>query len=262
MQRKSIHAFMSFLFIFLSISLACASSQPTPVPTNTAEQTATTTATQAPTATRTLRPTPTPRPTQTPNLAATQRAEELNAKVQDYFGKGYLTTIEGRFRELDDFSFDWAQLGWYRPFPIQDSVGDFFLSAHFKWDSAFRNSDISGCGFIFGVQPNDDHYAVFLDRQKVFFLITDNTVGFSRPVTPTRGTGTVNFDYPAEADFTLIVKGVYAYVLVNGEVSAEYSLAQSRSAEGGIGLTVLSGTNKDYGTRCEMTELLLWLPKE
>ena len=259
MHRKFLHAFMSFTVILVSVSLACATSQPTPAPTNTAEPTAT--ATITPTATRTPRPSPTPRPTQTPNLAATKRAEELNAKVQDYFDQGYLTTTEGRFRELEDFSFDWAQLGWYRRFPVQDSVGDFLLSAHLKWNSAFKNSDISGCGFVFGIQPNDDHYAVFLDRQKVLFLITDNTVGFSRPVSPTRGTGTVKFDYPAEADFTLIVKGAYAYVLVNGEVSAEYTLAQSRSAKGGIGLTVLSGTNKDYGTRCEMTNLQLWLPE-
>jgi len=193
-------------------------------------------------------------------LAATERVEELNAEAQGYFEKGYLATTEGRFRELDDFSFDWAQLGYYRPFLVQDLVGDFFLSAHFKWDSAFKNSDISGCGFIFGVQPNNDHYAVFLDRQKVFFLITDNTVGFSKPVSPTRGTGIVKFDYPAEADFTLIVKGAYAYVLVDGEVVGEYTLSQSRPMRGNLGLTILSGTNKDYGTRCSMTDLHLWIP--
>jgi hypothetical protein len=251
---------MSFISIWIFLSLACATLQPTPTSTSTPEPTATQTIT--PTATKTLRPSPTPRPTQTPNLAATERAEELNAEVQAYFDKGYLTTTEGSFRELEDFSYDWAQLGWYNWLPLRDSASDFFLSGHFKWDSAFKNSDISGCGFIFGLQPNKDHYAVFLDRMKVFFLITDHTLGFSKPVSPTRGTGTVKFDYPAEADFTLIVKGAYAYVLVNGEVVAEYTLAQSRLSEGGIGLTVLSGTNRDYGTRCEMTNLRLWLPKE
>ena len=260
MHRNSLHTFMSFIFILIMVSLACATSQSTPVPTNAPEPSATATETVAPT--NTPRPSPTPRPTQTPNQAATARVEEINAKVREYFEKGYLTTTEGRIRELDDFSFDWAQLGWYRRFPIQDGVGDFFLSGHFKWDSAFRNSDISGCGFIFGVQPNNDHYAVFLDRQKVLFLITDNTIGVSKPVSPTRGTGIVKFDYPAEADFTVIVKGAYAYVLVNGEVVGEYTLAQSRSHQGAIGLTVLSGTNRDFGTRCEMTNLHLWLPRE
>ena len=262
MHRKSLHIFISFFLVIVYVSLACATSQSTLTSTPEPSPSATATTTQTPTATRTPRPSPTPRPTQTPNLAATQHAEELDAIVQEYYEKGYLATTEGRFRELEDFSYDWAQLGYYRPFLIQDGVGDFFLSAHFKWDSAFKNSDISGCGFIFGIQPNEDHYAVFLDRQKVFFLITDHAAGFSRPVSPTRGTGIVKFDYPAEADFTLIVKGTYAYVLVNGEVSAEYTLAQSRSSKGGIGLTVLSGTNRDYGTRCEMSNMHLWLAED
>jgi hypothetical protein len=198
----------------------------------------------------------------TPNLAATQRAREITTQVQDYFEKGYLSTTEGRYRQLDDFSYDWAQLGWYRPFPVQDSVSDFMMSAHFRWDSAFKNSDISGCGFIFGVQPNSDHYAVFLDRMKVLFLITDREQGVSKPVSPTRGSGRVNFDYPAEADFTLVVNDAYAYVLVDGEVVGEYTLAQSRSPEGGLGFTVLSGTNRDYGTHCEMTDIRLWTPED
>lgn len=258
MHHKPLHTLMSFALVLIVVSLACATSQPTPVPTNTALPTSTETLVP----TNTPRPSPTPRPTQTPNMAATERVEELNAEVQDYFDKGYLATTDGRFRELEDFSYDWAQMGWYNWLPLRDSAKDFFLSAHFKWDSAFRNSDTSGCGFIFGLQPNDDHYAVFLDRQKVLFLITDHTIGFSKPVSPTRGNGIVKFDYPAEADFTLIVKGAYSYVLVDGEVIGEYTLAQSRAAKGGIGLTVLSGTNKDYGTRCEMTNLHLWLPKE
>ena len=260
MHHKPLRTLMSLMFVLILVSLACATVQATPTSTSTPEPTAT--ATITPTATKTVRPSPTPRPTQTPNLAATERVEELNAEVQAYFEKGYLTTTDGRFRELEDFSYDWAQLGWYNWLPLRDSASDFFLSGHFKWDSAFKNSDISGCGFIFGLQPNKDHYAVFLDRAKVYFLITDHTLGFSKPVSPTRGTGTVKFDYPAEADFTLIVKDAYAYILVDGEVVAEYTLAQSRSAKGGIGLTVLSGTNRDYGTRCEMTNLHLWIPKE
>jgi hypothetical protein len=258
MQRKSLNLFLSFVFILIVVSLACSTAQPTPI--STPQPTATLTKTATPT--NTPRPSPTPRPTRTPNLAATQYAEELNAEVKDYYDKGYLTTTDGRFTVLDDFSYDWAQLGWYNWLPLKDSASDFFLSAHFKWDSAFKNSDISGCGFIFDLQPNDDHYAVFLDRAKIFFLITDHALGYSKPMAPTRGTGRVQFDYPAEADFTLIVKDAYAYVLVNNEVIGEYTLAQSRSLQGDLGLTVLSGTNRDYGTHCEMTNLHLWVPQE
>jgi len=257
MQHNPQHPFVSFALVIILVSLACATAQPTPTSTLEPSLTATETATP----TNTPRPSPTPRPTQTPNLTATQRVEELNAEVQAYYEKGYLATTDGRFRELDDFTYDWAQMGWYNWLPLRDTASDFFLSAHFKWNSAFQNSDTSGCGFIFGLQPNDDHYAVFLDRLRILFLITDHTLGFSKPVSPTRGTGVVKFDYPAEADFTLIVKGNYAYVLVDGEVVGEYTLAKSRAARGGLGLTVLSGTNKDYGTHCEMTNLHLWMPK-
>ena len=258
MQSKSPNPFFLSVFVLILASIACATAQPTP--TSTPQPTATSTKTATPT--NTPRPSPTPRPTRTPNLAATQHAEELDAEVKAFYDKGYVTTTEGKFTELDDFSYDWAQLGWYNWLPLKDSASDFYLSAHFKWNSALKNSDIAGCGFIFGLQPNKDHYAVFLDRMKIFFLITDHALGFSKPVTPTRGTGRVKFDYPAQADFTLIVKGAYTYVLVNNEVVGEYTLAQSRSLKGGLGLTVLSGTNKDYGTHCEMTNLHLWVPQQ
>ena len=258
MLPKVYRSIASFVFVLVLVSLACATTQVTPVSTDPPQPTLTETATP----TRTPRPSPTPRPTRTPNLAVTQHVKELNAEVQGFYDKGYLTTTDGSFTEMEDFSYDWAQLGWYNWLPLKDSASDFFLSAHFKWDSAFKNSDISGCGFIFDLQPNDDHYAVFLDRSKIFFLITDHAHGYSKPMSPTRGTGRVKFDYPAEADFTLIVKGAYAYVLVNGEVVGEYTLAQSRSLQGDLGLTVLSGTNRDYGTHCEMTNLHLWVPQE
>jgi hypothetical protein len=186
----------------------------------------------------------------------------LIAEVQAYHDKGYLTTTNGVFSELSDFRYEWAQLGWYKPFMLEVSPTDFFISAHFWWDSASKTSDSSGCGFVFGLQPNNDHYAVFLDRSRIVFLMTDNQLGYSKHMGTTRGTGRVEFEYPAEADFTLIVKGTYAYVLVNGEVAGEYTLSQSRPVRGSLGMTVLSGTNKDYGTRCEMTNLHLWFPVE
>lgn len=82
----------------------------------------------------------------------------------------------------------------------------------------------------------------------------------------TRGTGRVQFDnpfdHPVEADLTLIVKGTYAYVLVDDEVVGEYTLSQSKILRGTIGLALLSGTNKDFGTRCEITNLHIWIPNE
>lgn len=240
-----------------------------------------------PTSTVTPRPSlfssSTPRPTRTPNLKATEHIEEWktslpeatlaaqkqaevwDAETQKYFELGYLETNEGTFIEYPDFSKEWAQLNWYQWWPLDTSASDFYMSAHFKWSSAYRSADISGCGFVFAIQENYDNYAVFLDRSQVYFIDNDQSYSGYRPMGRTRGTGRVNFgnpaDKPAEADFTLIVKDAYAYVLVDGEVVSEYTLAQSRPLRGNVGLTLLSGTNKDFGTRCEITNLHLWIPE-
>ena len=76
----------------------------------------------------------------------------------------------------------------------------------------------------------------------------------------TSGSGKVNFDNPAEADFVLAVKGQSAYVSVNGEVT-EYTLSADQTSAGTFAFSILSGTNKDYGTRCEMTNMIFWEPK-
>jgi hypothetical protein len=244
---------MSFLF------QACSgiNTEPTAVPnTDTPAPTATDTAVP----TSTPKPTATPRPTRTPNLAATQKVEAYDAEAQKYFDLGFLSTADGSTKEIDDFYYEWAQLGWYNWLPLGDDADDFFISADFAWDSAYKQADVSGCGFAFAIQPDSEHYAVFLDRNSVLFLDADNRYNGARSVGPTRGTGKVKFTTPAEANLTLIVNGAYAYVLVDGELVGEYTLSQSRQLTGDVGLTILSGTNKDYGTKCEMTEIHFWTP--
>lgn len=244
------------LFVCILLLSACSTFAPPPAPTetNTPQPTATNTVPPTPTST----PTNTPPPTVTPNLAATQRMNDWQVEAQTYVDKGYIDAVQGTFKEVDDFNKSWAYLGYYQKLSTGIEASDFFISGHFRWSSASQTADISGCGYVFSLQPNDDHYAIFLDRSKVLFAITSD--GHGRIAGPTRGTGRVKFGNPAEADFTVIVKGAYAYALVNGEVVGEYTLAQSRSLTGEIALTVLSGTNKDYGTRCEMTDLHVWLP--
>ncbi len=260
MQPKKPSPVLLFVSILMLVSLACSTSAAEPTSTSTPKATSTITHTP----TNTPRPTVTPRPTRTPNLAATQQMEEYNAQTQGYFDLGYLTTTDGEVTEFDDSTEEWAQLDWYKPSALLTQASDFYVSAHFKWTSAYRNAADSGCGLVFAATEVGDHYAVFLDRSKVLFLDNSRSASYSRPVGTTRGTGMVKFgnpfDEPVEAEFTLIVQDAYAYVLVDGEVVGEYTLSQSRSLDGLIGLALLSGTNKDYGTRCEVTNLHVWVP--
>jgi hypothetical protein len=187
--------------------------------------------------------------------------DDLHAEVETYFDQGFLSTTDGRFFEEQDFNEEWAQLGWYSWWPLNQRARDFYLSAHFKWTSAYRNADISGCGFAFAIQENEDHYAVFLDQSEVLFIDAD---AYFQKLSPTRGNARVDFgnpfEEPAEADVTLIVNGTTAYVLVDDELAGQYTLSQSKALRGYLGLTLLSGTNKDFGTRCEMTDIHYWIP--
>ena len=266
MEIKKQGFLISALLVVTLAQLACNMSaiQPTstPAPTDTPNPTATITLTP----TNTPRPSPTPRPTKTPNLAATQRMDVFNAEAQSYFASHYITTLNGKIKAFDDFSYDWAQLNWYNWLSLGETAADFYISAHFKWSNAYRNANDSGCGFIFAIQDNGDHYAAFLDRSKIVFLDADHRANYSRLVKASSGTGRVNFDNPAdhpqEADFTVIVNGERAYALVDSKLIGTYQLSQFRDLHGEIGLSVLSGTNKDYGTRCEMTNIHVWIPNK
>ncbi|MEK6752234.1 MAG: hypothetical protein AABZ00_08195 [Chloroflexota bacterium] len=245
------------LIIAVLMLNACSfSAEPTPTATSAP------TSTPAATSTKTPTPTKTPPPTITPNLTATRRSEEWNAEIQRYFDEGYIDTTKGKFKKLDDFSEAWAQLNWYTTWPLETAIEDFVFSGHFEWSSASKTPNPSGCGLVYAMQGEGrdgyKDYSVFLDRAQILYLRTEFGHGFR--VGKTRGTTTVKFDDPLEADFTLIVYDHYSYVILNGEVIGEYTLPQSDLIEGALGISILSGTNKDYGTRCEITNAHLWTP--
>ena len=252
---------IALILVLPAMLLSACSTAATPIPAPASTNTPQPTVTNTTVPSNTPKPTSTPRPTRTPNLAATQQMNDMQAEAQKYTDLGYIPSAEGKFKVFDDFEYEWAQLGWYKPFALGQRAKNFFLTAHVAWESAYKNADESGCGIAFAYQDNGEHYAVFLDRSKIVFLDADNRYSYSLPVGLTRGTGRVKFTPPAEADLTLIVNDGYAYVLVDGEVVGEYTLSQSRSLNGDLALTVLSGTNKDYGTRCKMTDIHTWTPQ-
>lgn len=256
-QKRFNHALAAFV-LALAV-LACGVGAPvptaTPVPTNTAVPP---TNTVVPTATTV--PTNTPEPTATPNVAATQQAEKLQSLLTAIKEKGYIETTDGSTIAMDNFKDEWAQINYYDWWEKSDKeYGDFVFSTHIKWSSATSTPDISGCGIGFGLQENGDHYAVILDRSRVLFLMGRGS--HSYVVGVTRGSGRMNFGNPAEADVVVVVRGQKAYVSVDGTF-IEYTLSTDQTSYGTFAFTILSGTNKDYGTRCEMTDNILWLPKQ
>jgi hypothetical protein len=240
------------LVLLFSLIAAC-SPAATSVPTETA------TASLIPsTPTNTAKPTSTPKPSATPNVVATQKYDEFQALLGKIKNDGYISTSAGQIIELDPFKEEWAQINYYDMWPYGMIDSDFVLKAKFNWSTAPAKSDDSGCGVVFGGQENGDYYVVFLTNSSTRFFMKRGANLYK--VGKTNGSGVKKFANPAEAEFVLAVSDQKAYILVDGEPTI-YTLSADQTSKGGFGLSLLSGTNKDYGTRCEATDMMLWTAK-
>ena len=255
------NAFRWFAFLFLvllPVSLACAAVAPA---TPAAAPTSASVPATAPAA-ATVLPTSTPPPTSTPDLAATQQADAKQTLLKKYQDAGYISSTSGDIVDLIDFHQEWAQMRWYQWWTIDTkpvAYGDLVFHANFKWATASATPENSGCGIVFGIQPDTQNYSIFVDKDRILFMTTK---GGSRAyeVGKTSGSGRLHIEEPYSADVGIIVTGYKSYVIVN-DVVTQYSLSKDRTTTGDFALSVLSGTNKDYGTKCDITDAYIWLPK-
>lgn len=169
---------------------------------------------------------------------------------------GLLTKHEGRKIELDDFSAEWAQINWYQWLRTGYSPSDFVIRADASWESASDKANWfnSGCGFVFRENEVDNHYLILLDM--------DGNVELTRVKNRNQAVvGRSKSRYPVEkpadsANLMLAVEGDEIMFFVDG-----YLMLHQRDTaldSGNLALTLMSGTNKDFGTRCTMENIELW----
>jgi hypothetical protein len=232
------------------VLLACSSTGAAPTSAPTA---------QPPTAippTATQRPTPTPPPTATPNLAATQQYSDMQALILTLVSRGYLNSADGKYYHMDDFSNAWAQLNWYSWTPTSYFPSDFVLRANFSWESASQTPNPSGCGIVFHLQSNQaqDNYMVFVSTDGYVYM--GGMVANSFNLLGSKYYG--KSGYKGKAVFTLVVVGNRYRVLIDDKSVGTFVGYDGRLVDGNLAYTIVSGTNLDYGTRCEMTNVDLW----
>jgi hypothetical protein len=259
-----------FLAVLMGINLqACSSIQRMFQGPATFTPTATLTPSLTPTATSTLTPTLTPSPTITPNFTATQQYEDFMASIQKFHEAGQIPTIDGDYQRLNDFSDELAMTYGYQWTPTGLNPKDFVIRADFAWEVA-NQKNYSGCGYVFRQESESHYYITALDALNgMFFSYTQ--LG-SNP----GGPGTVlNFTVPAakrsklpdlgdnpyQATFTLIVNEFKAYTYVNDEFFAEHNLKQNiLTNPGPLSFMVLTGSATDFGTRCKISNVEIWIP--
>lgn len=210
-------------------------------------------------------PTAVPPTTVPPTPTVDPLEEKMQADLQKFVTDGRISSTEGEIIEFNDYSVDNNQLVYYNDAVTEgiDLPANFVYSGHFKWSSAADSSDPSGCGLIFAGQENGSHYALFLDQDQIYFLRSDASSGSSQAwiLGKAAGTGKVSFGNPAEANFSLIVNGNHSYVYVNGDFIGQYDLVKDTPTQGKFGFSSISGTAKDYGVHCEITNSAVWALK-
>lgn len=269
-MRKNHPTLKIFVAILLGISLqACGSVQQMMEGTPTFTLTTTLTPSLTPTATSTLTPTVTPSPTITPNLTATQQYEDFISLVQKFHEAGQISTTEGDYQKLDDFSDELAMTYGYQWTPTGLEPKDFIIRADFNWEVA-NQKNYSGCGYVFRQESDSHYYIAALDALNgVFFSYAK--LG-SNPGGPA---ALLNFTVPAskrsklpdmgknpyQAKFTLIVNEFKAYTYVNDEFFTEHNLKHDTLTDSGpLSFMVLTGSATDYGTRCKISNVEIWIP--
>ncbi len=261
MRKANLSSIAFLLLALLFASLACQAAA-APAATSTATETAV-----PPTTTATTPPTSTPRPTATPNLAATQAAEADQATLQGYLDKGYISTMQGTLYPLTDNTRDMAQINFldYDYSGYDNTTRNFAAWADLKWSSAapVNYPEFSGCGFGFRMQNNGDAYTAMVTNDSVLVTWCFEAFNGCGRVGKTSGKGTVKLPNPAQAHFEFIVNDTQAFALVNGDLIAKYTLFKDRLVEPGyFTYSIISGTNKDYGTRCTVSNGKIWVPNE
>lgn len=263
--KKFLRIFIAALALVVT-SLACGQSGGAPAAQPTAKPKSTATATVKPTSTK--QPTSTPKPTATPNIAATQAMENANTKIQSYVDAGYMTSAEGELVVLDDYFREMAKMNYldYDPAGYDTPIKNFAVWAHIKMQSARKMSgyEYSGCGFTFRLNPkNFDGYTVHLTDSSILMSYCDSSIHRCGRLGTTRGKGVVEkLPNPAEANLEMVVNNTQAYVLVDGQFIGEYSLFTEKLLDPGyLAYSIISGTNAEYGTRCEVTDAQLWVSK-
>jgi hypothetical protein len=186
--------------------------------------------------------------------AATVQAEPMLDLVQQLHADGYISGTDGTYFTLPDFDESWAQVNTYLPNYTGFSSTDFVIEAEASWDSASDTTNWrkSGCGFVFR-EDGVDHYLAYLGLDgRVYFYRNVNNVYAALGSSYYGKLDT----HEGHAQIMLVVEGINITFFVDGE--KVHTRQDQGLASGNLALTLLSGTNTGFGTRCRMVNIELW----
>jgi len=197
--------------------------------------------------------------TQEAEAQATQAAERIYTVVQDLYDQGFITSKEGSFQQLPPYEGEFAQIGYYRSVPIPDSfVKDFVLVMDVSWEVNDKANEWyrSGCGFAFRVSEDYDEYYNFI-------LTLDGRINFAQLLKGYNGISISKaywgqIENEKGSDTIIITAQGKTFQVFNTDLERIDIRYGEKLVEGTMAYQVSSGSNKDFGTRCNFTDVDLW----
>ena len=161
---------------------------------------------------------------------------------------------DGSYYAQGDFEDEWAQIDWYQ-WHTFDSVKNFVFSATVSWTSAHErpNTASAGCGIVFREQDYNNLLSVALKMDGYAHLEGYRYGNLLYYPYYQYGSAQIKGTH----QFVVVANGGVVTVYVDGEQAARWN-SVAISDEGYIGLATMSGTNKDFGTRCEWKNIYLY----
>lgn len=186
---------------------------------------------------------------------ATQQAQPLLDRMTKLKKDGMLTSTEGEYFQLEDYEQSWAQIDYYKWAKTGRAPANFVIRADIEWDSAsnIANWFSSGCGFVFREDGQENHYMIFLGLDGYAYMM--RVVG---GIPTYMGEGFYGkLDVPSgKAQIMLAVQKEWINFFVNDK--RVFSRQDFGLNEGNLAYTLVSGTNKGFGTYCHFTNVELW----
>lgn len=167
---------------------------------------------------------------------------------------GKISGADGDFYYLDDFKDEWNELGWYQwILRSGPTMNNFVLRSKIKFESASRtpNWSESGCGWFFRGKEVDTNLTVFYSLEGNVRLF-----GFNNK-TPL-SYGRVNHSGPAvsgEIEMVIYADGQNVGILIDSVPLIERTDVLVDDNPSQLFSVTFSGTNKDFGIRCDYSEI-------
>jgi hypothetical protein len=185
----------------------------------------------------------------------TEQAGNIYNDIQALYDEGVIASTDGTYYPLGNFDESWAQLGWWMYWQTGYTANNFVITADASWDSASdqANWPDSGCGFVFGENGEDNQNIVWLGLDGWGYLGSLRSGNGKMLAAKKYG----NLEVPGEAKISLVVYDQRISFYVNDtQVLRAYDGVYK---PGNVDLTLRSGTNAGFGTRCQMDNIGLWI---